>query len=109
LRFHLVLQQVRGFFQEANVHSSVANQVAVAARAPERLKQNTLIAAGSHSRRRRPQTFQRGSRAFEFAGREVDGEKWQNQVKTVRVAGQQNEVVIVAQRRESGLTAFWHG
>ena len=66
LRFHLVLQQVRSFFQKTNVESSVANQVAVSIRAPERLKQHVLVAPGIRSRRRGPQALQRGSRAIEF-------------------------------------------
>jgi hypothetical protein len=67
LHFHLVLQQVRGFFQQTNVESSVANQVAVSARTSKCLKQHILIAGGSRRRRRGPQAFQRGSRAIQFA------------------------------------------
>lgn len=109
LRFHLVLQQVRSFFQQTNVERSVANQVAVSARTSKCLKQHILIAAGSRSRRRGPQALQCGSRAIEFASGQVDGEKWQYQMKAVRVTRQQNEVIVVSQRRESGLTAFSHG
>ena len=67
LCFHLVLQQVRGFFQQTNVESSVAHQVAVSARTSKCLKQQILISGGSCCRRRGPQALQRGSRAIEFA------------------------------------------
>ena len=38
LRLHFLLQQMRGFLFQTNIHRSVADQVAVAARAAKRLK-----------------------------------------------------------------------
>jgi hypothetical protein len=108
LSFHLLLQQIRGLFQEANIHGSVAHQVAMTARASESLKQDVLIARPSGSRRRRPQALQRDAGAPQFASGKMDGKKWQDQVKAVGVAAQQDEVVVVTQGRESGLTAFAH-
>jgi hypothetical protein len=76
--------------------------------APEGLKENVLIARRPFRRRPRPEIFQRDSCALKFASGQVDGKKWQHQVKTVGVAPQQDEIVVIPQRREPRLTAFAH-
>ena len=85
LRFHFLLQQAGSFFFQTNIHGAVANQVTVAAGAAKRLKQNALIPVRTHAPAC-PKTSQCTQRGPQFARSEVDGKKWQDQVKAVGVA-----------------------
>jgi hypothetical protein len=96
MHFHFLLQQVRSFFQQTNIHGSVANQVTMPAETPESLKEHVLIAASTFGRRRGPEALQRDSCALQFASGEVNGKERQHQVKAVGVAPQQDEVVVVS-------------
>jgi hypothetical protein len=99
---------VRGFFLQADIHRSVADQVAMPSGAAKCLKEHVLLSLPCRGRRLGPQTSQRISCALQLACGEMNGKERQDEVKAVMVAPQQDEVIAVAQRREFGLARYGH-
>src|ERR1700722_934003 len=113
LRFHLLLQQARRFLFQTNVQRPVTNQVAMPTRASKRLKQHILWSLRLSSRNLGlsrlfgPQASQRIERRLQLITGEMNRQKRQHQMKTVRIAAKQNEIVIVAERRKPRLARVW--
>jgi hypothetical protein len=112
LRFHLLLQQARGLLFQTNVQRPVTNQVAMPSGTSKRLKQNILRSLGRHSLHFlsgafRPQPSQRIDRRLQLSACQMNRQKRQHQMKTVRIAAKQNEIVIVAERRKPRLARVW--
>jgi hypothetical protein len=108
LRFHFLLKQVRGFFLQADVHGPVADQVAVATGAAKRLEENVLLATRPSARVRGPKILQSILGGSQLCRSQVNGKKWQHEMKAVGVAARQDEVVAVAQGRKIEFARFSH-
>jgi len=83
------------------------------ARTSKRLKQNIprcLRLSGSSLRLSRllgPQSSQRFERRLQLIACEMNRQKRQHQMKTVRIAAKQNEIVIVTERRKPRFARVW--
>src|SRR5579863_4419372 len=101
LRFHLSLQKARSSLSQTNIQCSVTHQVAMPAWASKCLKQSILRSLRlSLLRVLGPQPSQRLRGCLQLITSQMNREKRQHQVETIRVTAQQYEIVFVAERRK---------
>src|SRR5579863_10268845 len=100
LRFHLSLQKARSFLSQTNIQCSVTHQVAMPAWASKCLKQRILWSLRLSLRVLGPQPSQRLRGRLQLIASQMNREKRQHQVETIRVTAQQYEIVFVAERRK---------